>query len=95
MSLSNDNITTATILSADRVTNLVDIKTVEFQETIIQQNVDEPNVPDPEHSQMDVTPNNQVTQQIETLNKIPLPDPWSPYYAGDRVEAIRLQVCLF
>jgi hypothetical protein len=48
---------------------------------------EEDSVVDPQQS-----PKAPVKQEI--LKDLPLPEPWSPYYAGDRVEAIRLQVIL-
>jgi hypothetical protein len=44
-------------------------------------------VPDPDHKPPPVKP-----RQIETLKEFPLPERWSPYFAGDRVQAILLQV---
>lgn len=77
----------------DQVTNLVDdaIETDQTtkdvpEEIPIQETVA---VQDPDHNVIHETVREL---EVETLKEIPIPDPWNPYYAGDRVEAIRLQV---
>lgn len=84
----NDNISTSTIRSSDRITHMVDnVRPTEQLSSKISLDKEEDSVVDPQQS-----PKAPVKQEI--LKDLPLPEPWSPYYAGDRVEAIRLQVIL-
>jgi hypothetical protein len=66
----------------------IELRPIEHKTTNVPQEAKH-EVPDPDHK----PPVTELKpRQVETLKEFPLPERWSPYFAGDRVEAIRLQV---
>lgn len=63
-------------------------ETTETEETEREQ------IPDPAHKTEEDKRKKMTEKQPEKLKEFPIPERWVPYYAGDRVQAIRLQVLI-